>query len=101
MAKKVKKAKSANEIKTELKTMHHVREIEQEILYKDLKAISTKIDAALMRIAEMRDSENFAEAMFKAGRAFDPLNEASDKLDDMVTDLYVNNDFDDDDDDDN
>lgn len=101
MARKVKKAKSANEIKAELNTMHHVRKIEQEILYKDLKGIANKVDAALSKISEMRESENFAEAMFKAGRAFNPLNEASDKLEEMVTELFIANDFDDDDDDDN
>jgi hypothetical protein len=74
------------------------REQEQEIqlgtLYKELAKIKQKIDLALTHVGFMDDCESLSHAAFRAGRAYGPLDEANDKLEEVLEDIYGNNDVD-------
>jgi len=64
-----------------------------EALYKDLAAIKKKVDLALTHVGTMREVDLFSEAIFKAGRAYGPLDEANDKLEEMLDNMYDTYDF--------
>ena len=91
-AKKTKK--SSINPKTELKMLETVRGKETEILYKDLALLRSLVSRAYNHLGTMDSSENLAEASFKAGRAFEHLDKANDKLEDMLEDIYESNNFD-------
>ena len=77
-----------------LKQFEQEQRIQLETLYKDLASIKKKVDYALSHIGFMDSVENLGEAAFKAGRAYGPLDEANDKLEEMLEDMYGNSDFD-------
>ena len=89
-----KKAKSDNQAKTELKMLETVRTTEQQILYKDLAKLRTSLLSALQYVSDIDTSEKIADAAFKAGRAYDHLNKASDQVEDMLENIYNTYDFD-------
>ena len=76
-----------------LKQFEQEQRVQLETLYKDLAAIRKKVDYALTHIGFMDSAENLSEAAFKAGRAFGPLDEANDKLEEMLEDIYNTYDF--------
>ena len=41
----------------------------------------------------MDEAENLSQAAFKAGRAYGPLDEVNDKIEEMLTTLYEHEDF--------
>jgi hypothetical protein len=45
-------------------------------------------------VALTDESETVAEAAFRAGRAYGPLSDANDKLEEVLDRMYENNDFD-------
>jgi hypothetical protein len=67
---------------------------QKENLYKDLAVIRHLIDKSISNIGLIDSSDNLAEAAFKAGRAYDPLDEAMDKLVDILDKMREDNDFD-------
>jgi hypothetical protein len=77
-----------------LKQFEQEQRIQLETLYKDLASIRKKVDYALSHIGFMHSVENLGEAAFKAGRAYGPLDEANDKLQEMLDEIYDNHDFD-------
>ena len=84
-----------------LKQFEYQQRIQLEVMYKDLADIRKKIDYALTHIGNMKEVDLFSEAIFKAGRAYGPLNEANDKLEEILDNIHDNNDFDHWDDDNN
>ena len=84
----LKDAQKAKEAITELKMLEAVTERQKEILYKDLAIIKKQVDRALTHIGFMDSTESLAEAAFKAGRAYGPLDEANDKLEEMLNEIY-------------
>ena len=74
------------------------REQEQDIqlgaLYKELAKIKQKLDLALNHVGRMDDCESLSHAAFRAGRAYGPLDEANDKLEEILEDIYGKNDVD-------
>ena len=77
-----------------LKQFEELQVIKTEALYKDLASIRQKVDLALTLVGNMREVDLFSEAIFKAGRAYGPLDEANDKLEEMLEDIYNTYDFD-------
>ena len=77
-----------------LKQSEQEQKVQMESLYKDLAKIKHQVDLALTQIGFMDSAENLSEAAFKAGRAYGPLNEANDKLEEMLEEIYGNSDFD-------
>lgn len=77
-----------------LKQFEEQQVIQTETLYKDLAAIKKKVDYALTHVGFMDESESISQAAFKAGRAYGPLDEANDKLEEMLDDIYNTYDFD-------
>ena len=84
---------NAEELK-ELKFLAEIRDREKEILYKDLAILKDFVDLSLTQIGFIDSCENLAEAAFKAGRAYNSLDKASDKLTNMLDDMYEAGDFD-------
>ena len=77
-----------------LKQFEQEQKVQLETLYKDLALIRKKVDYALTHIGFMDSVESLGEAAFKAGRAYGPLDEANDKLEQMLDDMYAESDFD-------
>ncbi len=67
---------------------------QKENLYKDLAVIRHLIDKSISHIGNIDTADNLAEASFKAGRAYDPLDAAMDKLVDILDKMREDNDFD-------
>ena len=78
-----------------LKQFEQEQRVQLETFYKDLALIRRKVDLALYNIGRVDNSENLSEAAFKAGRAYDKLDEANDKLEEILNDIFDNNDVDD------
>jgi hypothetical protein len=77
-----------------LKQFEQEQKVQLETLYKDLAVIRKKVDLALTKIGFIDEAESLSQAAFKAGRAYDPLDEANDKLEEMLEEIYGNHDFD-------
>ena len=77
-----------------LKQFEEQQVIQTEALYKELALLKKKVDLALTHVGNMREVDLFSEAIFKAGRAYGPLDEANDKLEEMLDDIYNTYDFD-------
>ena len=77
-----------------LKQFEQEQRVQLETLYKDLAKIKQKVDYALTHIGFMDDAENLSQAAFKAGRAFGPLDEANDKLEEILETIYAETDLD-------
>ena len=91
--KKVIEAVSVDHAKL-LKQFEEEQVIKTEALYKDLALIRKKVDLALTKIGFIDEAESLSQAAFKAGRAYGPLDEANDKLQEMLDDIYNTYDFD-------
>jgi len=76
-----------------LKQFEQEQQVQLETFYKDLAKIKQKVDYALTHIGFMDNAENLSQAVFKAGRAFGPLDEANDKLEEMLEDIYSKTDL--------
>ena len=70
------------------------QQVQLETLYKELANLKDKIGDALRHVAIMDESETVAEAAFRAGRAYGPLSDANDKLEEVLDKMYEANDFD-------
>lgn len=77
-----------------LKQFEEEQVIKTEALYKDLANVKHQLSLALTQIGFIDSSETLGEAAFKAGRAYGPLDEANDKLEEILEDMYGNSDFD-------
>jgi hypothetical protein len=77
-----------------LKQREQEQQIQLEELYKELSKIKHNINLALTQIGFIDSCDNLAEAAFKSGRAYGPLDEANDKLEEILEDIYNNNDVD-------
>jgi hypothetical protein len=76
-----------------LKQREQEQQIQLETLYKELANLKDKIGDALRHVALMDESETVAEAAFRAGRAYGPLSDANDKLEEVLDKMYEANDF--------
>jgi tRNA(Ser,Leu) C12 N-acetylase TAN1 len=77
-----------------LKQTEEQHKLQLETFYKDLANLKGKIQTALDKIGFIDEAESLSQAAFKAGRAFGPLDEANDKIEEMLEDLYRNTDLD-------
>lgn len=77
-----------------LKQFEQEQKVQLETLYKDLAVIRKKVDLALTKIGFIDEAESLSQAAFKAGRAYGPLDEANDKLEEILEEIYGNHDFD-------
>ncbi len=77
-----------------LKQFEQEQRVQLETLYKDLANIRYHLDLALTHVGLMDDCESLSHAAFRAGRAYGPLDEANDKLQEILDEMYDNNDFD-------
>lgn len=77
-----------------LKQFEQEQRVQLETFYKELAKVKYQLDLALTHVSLMDNCETVGEAAFKAGRAYGPLNEANDKLEEMLDEMYGNNDFD-------
>lgn len=59
-----------------------------ETLYKELVKIKSKVDIALTHVGLMDNCDTIAEAAFKAGRAYGPLDKANDELGELLDEMY-------------
>lgn len=77
-----------------LKQFEEEQRIQLETLYKNLASMKEKLNYALRHVGMIDECDTIAEAAFKAGRVYGPLDEVNDKLEEMLEDMYSNNDFD-------
>jgi hypothetical protein len=84
--------KEINQAAVDLKVLEIVRTKEMEALYIDLAKVKSRINDALNRIGFIDESENLSEAAFKAGRAYNDLDKANDKLEEILDN--INNTYD-------
>ena len=77
-----------------LKQFEQEQQVQLETMYKELAKIKHLIDSSLTQIGFMDECENLSQAAFKAGRAFGPLDEANDKLQTILEDIYAETDLD-------
>lgn len=77
-----------------LKDFEKEHQAKLEKLYKELALIKRNVDRALTQIGFMDDVENISQAVFKAGRAYGPLDQANDDLEGILEDMFMNSDFD-------
>jgi hypothetical protein len=75
------------------KQFEQEQQIQTEVLYKDLAKLKDLVSSALRHVGFIDECDNLAEAAFKAGRAYGPLDEVNDKLESMLESLYENGDF--------
>ena len=66
---------------------------ELEEVYTELAKLKTVIDDAHTRVSFMDEAETVSQIAFKAGRAYEKLTEALNKLESILDDIYDNNDF--------
>jgi hypothetical protein len=76
-----------------VKDFDEERKLQMEELYKDLAKMKEKVAYALRHVGMIDECGTIAEAAFKAGRIYGPLDELNDQLDTMLENLYENNDF--------
>jgi hypothetical protein len=76
-----------------LKQREQEQQVQLETLYKELANLKDKIGDALRHVALTDESETVAEAAFRAGRAYGPLSDANDKLEEVLDKMYEANDF--------
>ena len=99
MAKRGRKPKNAT-VATKVDHAKLLKQFEQEQLvqletfYRSLAKIKRDVDVALNHVINMENCDSLSESVFKAGRAFGPLDEANDRLEDMLEEIFGNNDFD-------
>ncbi len=87
------KKQTASKAEVDLKVLETVRIKEIEELYKDLARVKRYINSGLYQVGTIDSCENLAEAAFKAGRAYSPLDKANDNLDDILEKIREDNDF--------
>ncbi|NBX98520.1 hypothetical protein EBQ81_06730 [bacterium] len=78
----------------ELAQRDQEQQIQLQELYKDLAKIKHQVGRALTHVGFIDSCESLAEAAFKAGRVYGPLDEVNDKLEQMLDNMYENNDLD-------
>jgi len=78
----------ATKTEVDIKILEIARIKEIEALYTDLAKIKHQLNSAVSRIGNIDSCENLAEAAFKAGLAYNPIDQANDKLEEMLDDLY-------------
>jgi len=78
-----------------LKQFEEEQRIQLEALYKQLSIIKRNVDRALTQVGFLNDAQNLAEAAFKAGRAYGPLDQANDDLEEILNKMYEDNDLED------
>ena len=76
-----------------LKEFQEGQKIGLEELYKDLAKMKDKVTYTLRHVGMIDECDTIAEAAFKAGRVYGPLDEVNDKLEEMLEDLYSDNNF--------
>ena len=74
-----------------LKQVEQEQKVQLKTFYKDLAKIKRALDLGLTHIGFIDSCDNLAEAAFKAGRAFNPLDKANDKLAEILGDMYNSN----------
>lgn len=77
-----------------LKQFEQEQQVQLKRFYKDLAKIKRKVDLALSHIINMETCDTLSEAVFKAGRAHGPIDEANDQLEEILDEIYGSNDFD-------
>ena len=77
-----------------VKDFDQERTLQMTELYNDLAKMKEKINYALRHVGMIDECGTIAEAAFKAGRIYGPLDEVNDKLEEMLENLYEINDFD-------
>ena len=77
-----------------LKQFEEEQRLQLESFYKDLARVKQKVDLALTQIGFMDECDNLSQAAFKAGRAYGPLDQANDQLEEMLEKIYGETDFD-------
>jgi hypothetical protein len=77
-----------------LKESEQEQQVQLETSYKDLAKIKDKVSSALTQVRFIDDCDSLSQAAFKAGRAYGPLDEADDKLKEILDEIYSNNDLD-------
>jgi hypothetical protein len=77
-----------------LKQFEQENKVQIESFYNDLAKMKDKINYALRHVGMIDECGTIAEAAFKAGRVYGPLDEVNDQLETMLENLYENNDFD-------
>jgi hypothetical protein len=78
-----------------LKQREQEQYVQLEALYKELTTIKNLVDRALTQVGFIDQCENLAEAAFKAGRAYGPLDKANDNLEEVLDRIYDTNDLED------
>ena len=76
----------------ELKKLEQEQKLQIESLYKDLCRIKNTVDAAYSNIAFMDEAESLAAAVFNGGKAHVQLSAVMDKLEEILDNIYDNND---------
>jgi serine protease inhibitor len=76
------------------KQFEQEQQVQIESLYKDLAKVKYQLNSALSRVGNIDSCENLGEAAFKAGLAYGPLDEANDRLEEILESIFSENDLD-------
>ena len=77
-----------------LKQFEQEQKVQLEEFYKILAKVKRNIDVALTRVAFIDSSDKLSDAAFKAGQAYNSLDEANDDLQELLERMYDDNDLD-------
>jgi hypothetical protein len=77
-----------------LKEFEEMQRLQLESLYKELAVIKHLVQTSLNQVGFMDEVESVAQAAFKAGRAYGPLDEANDKIEEILERIYGDTDLD-------
>ena len=79
---------------TDLTEPQIVRINDLDVLYKQLASMKETVNFALRHIGMIDECGTIAEAAFKAGRVYGPLDQLNDALEEMLEHIYETNGFD-------
>lgn len=74
--------------------VEQINRLEIQKLYRNLAIIRDLMNKSISHIGNIDTADNLAEASFKAGRAYDPLDAAMDKLVEILDKMREDNNFD-------
>ena len=77
-----------------LKQFEQEQQLQLETFYKDLAKVKHQVDIALRHVRFIDECENLSQAAFKGGRAYGPLDEANDRLEEILEDIFGKTDLD-------
>ena len=100
MAKRGRKPKTATVASPAIDHAKLLKQFEQEqivqlqTMYKSLAKIRSLVEICIEKLQDVSNASSHVEATFEAGRAYQSVTKAHDKLEQILDEMYDNNDLD-------